>query len=452
MVVHRDNVRKNMHRGIVVLSIISVILASLLAIQVLRDGDLAAAQLNTKPTAVQSIQPPNSNNNNNNQRSGNTATNGNNPQNIAASSNIGNLSNFNIGNNITGNASTILDAQSAVFNHIFKNVENSVVQITTTVNAAVPNIIINGNPLRSQSTRLGSGFLFDATKVLIITNNHVVDGAKSVDVTFVDGNTYSAKVIGTDAFSDIAVLQITDNFSSEHFIPLQFGNSSQLEVGQQVIAIGNPFGLSDTMTNGIISQVGRLLPNQDMGFSIPNVIQTNAAINPGNSGGPLLDLRGNVIGVNSAISSQTGEFAGIGFAIPSDTVARIVPHLIKDGKYDHPWLGIAGADLTPDLAQQLRLPRDTKGVVIAQVTPGSPADKAGIIGKVQNDGTTPSGDIITAMDGHQVKRIEDLISYIEENKSVGDTVVVTVLRDGQSHNLTLTLQSRPLPTVQQTGG
>ncbi len=442
-----------MRKGIVVLSIISVILASLLAIQVVRDGDLAVARLNTTPTTVQNTESSsNNNNNNNNQQSSITGTNGNNAENVATPSNPGNPSNFNISSNITGNASTILDAQSIIFNHIFKSAENSVVQITSTVNAAVPNIIINGNPLQGQSTRLGSGFMYDAAKGLIITNNHVVESSKTVDVTFVDGNTYSAKVIGTDAFSDIAIIQITDNFSSEHFIPLQFGNSSQLQVGEQVIAIGNPFGLSDTMTNGIISQVGRLLPNQDMGFSIPNVIQTNAAINPGNSGGPLLDLHGNVIGVNSAISSQTGEFAGIGFAIPSDTVARIVPHLIKDGKYDHPWLGIAGADLTPDLAQQLGLPRDSKGVVVAQVTPGSPADKAGIIGKVRNDNTTPSGDIITAIDGHQVKRIEDLISYIEEYKSVGDKVVVAVSSNGQLHNMTLALQSRPIPTLQSSAG
>jgi S1-C subfamily serine protease len=350
--------------------------------------------------------------------------------------------------NDNSNASAILDAQSIVFNQIFKKAGNSVVQITSKVNSVVPNIIINGNPLQSQSTRLGSGFVFDAAKGLIITNNHVVQDSKTVDVTFVDANTYSAKVIGTDAFSDIALLQITDDFSSEHLIPLSLGNSSQLQVGQQVIAIGNPFALSDTMTNGIISQVGRVLPNQEMGFSIPDVIQTNAAINPGNSGGPLLDLHGNVIGVNSAITSQTGEFAGIGFAIPSNTVAKIIPQLENGGKYNHPWLGISGVDLTPDLAQQLGMPRDSKGVIIASVTPGGPADKAGIVGSVQNDNTTPSGDIITAIDGHQIKRMEDIISYIEEQKSAGENVVVTLNRDGQPHDLTLTLQARPPPTLQ----
>lgn len=411
-----------MHKGIIILVIISIVLASLLAIQVIQDGNLAVTQLNTKPVVVQNIQPlPVTN----------TAENS-----------------FNTtGLTINGTALTMLNAESAVFNQIFKKVENSVVQITSTVNAVGPSI--NGNPFQDQSARLGSGFIQDAAKGLIITNNHVIQGSNTVDVTFASGNTYSAKVIGTDPLSDLAILQITDDFSTEHTASLQLGNSSQLEVGQQVIAIGSPFALSNSMTNGIISQVGRLLPNQDMGFSIPDVIQTDAAINPGNSGGPLLDIQGNVIGVNSAISSETGEFAGIGFAIPSNTVARIVPYLIRDGKYDHPWLGIAGVNLTPNLAQQLGLPRDSKGVVVASVTPGSPADIAGIIGHVEN-GNIPAGDIITAIDGHQVKRMEDIISYIEEQKSVGNKVVITVNRGGQSLDLTATLQARPLATSQQS--
>ena len=410
-----------MHKGIIILVIISVVLASLLAIQVIQDGNLAVTQLNTKPVAVQNIQPlPVTN----------TAEDSFNTTGVA----------FN------GTGLTMLNAESRVFNQLFKKVQNSVVQITSTVNVVAP-IIINGNPLQGESTSLGSGFIQDADNGLIITNNHVIQGSNTVDVTFASGNTYSAKVIGTDALSDLAVLQIIDDFSSEHIISLQLGNSSQLEVGQQVIAIGNPFALSNSMTNGIISQVGRLLPNQEMGFSIPDVIQTNAAINPGNSGGPLLDIQGNVIGVNSAITSQTGEFAGIGFAIPSNTVARIVPYLIKDGKYDHPWLGIAGVNLTPTLAQQLGLPRDSKGVVIASVIPGSAAANAGIIGRVQN-GNIPAGDIITAIDGHQVKRMEDIISYIEEQRSVGDNVVITVNRGGQSQDLTATLQATPLGTSQ----
>jgi S1-C subfamily serine protease len=405
-----------MHKGIIILVIISLVLASLLAIQAIQDGDLAVTQLNTKPVAVQNIQP-------------------------LPVTNTAEDSFNTTGLTSNGTGLTMLNAESAIFNHVFKKVQNSVVQITSTVNVVGP--IINGIPLQGESTSLGSGFIQDAAKGLIITNNHVIQGSNTVDVTFASGNTYSAKVIGTDPLSDLAVLQIIDDFSSEHIISLHLANSSQLEVGQQVIAIGNPFALSNSMTNGIISQVGRLLPNQEMGFSIPDVIQTNAAINPGNSGGPLLDIQGNVIGVNSAITSQTGEFAGIGFAIPSNTVARIVPYLIKDGKYDHPWLGIAGVNLTPNLAQQLGLPRDSKGVAIASVIPGSPAANAGIIGRAQN-GNIPVGDIITAIDGHQVKRMEDIISYIEEQKSVGDSVVITVNRGGQSQDLTATLQATPL--------
>src|SRR5947209_11373076 len=217
---------------------------------------------------------------------------------------------------------------------IFKRVENSVVQITSRVNdTSNMQIIINGNPLEGQSTRLGSGFVYD-NKGHIVTNNHVVNGAKTVDVTFVDGNTYKARVIGTDSSSDLAALLITDNFSVEQVVPLVIANSSSLQVGQQVIAIGNPFGLSDTMTTGIVSQMGRLLPNPDTKFGIPNGIQTDAAINPGNSGGPLLNLQGQVIGLNAAINSATGEFSGIGFAVPSSVVIREVPTIIQTGTFN----------------------------------------------------------------------------------------------------------------------
>jgi len=344
-----------------------------------------------------------------------------------------------------GTSTAVLDAESAMLNHVFNMANGSVVQITAKVKTTVPNIKLNGNPIERESTVLGSGFAYD-TEGRIITNNHVVEGADTVDVTFVDGNIYSAKVVATDAFSDLAVLQIDDVLSDEYLFPLTLGDSSQLKVGQQVIAIGNPFGLSDTMTTGIVSQVGRLLPNKEMGFSIPSIIQTDAAINPGNSGGPLLDIHGNVIGVNAAIRSSTGQFSGIGFAIPSNTVARIAPQLIKEGKYDHPWLGISGTNLTPDLADRFGLPRDLKGVVVQNVAPGGPADIAGLAGS--NNDNVPAADAITAIDGHAVKRIEDVVFYIEEQTSVGDNIVITVQRDGQSYDLKATLQARPLPTVE----
>ncbi len=335
------------------------------------------------------------------------------------------------------------DITGTSLTQIFKRVEGSVVQITSKVSSVDNSIIINGQPLQSQSTRLGSGFVYDTTG-RIITNNHVVEGSKTVNVTFIDGNTYTAKVVGTDPDSDIAVIQIIDNFSDETLTPLILGNSSALDVGQQVIAIGNPFGLSDTMTTGIVSQVGRLLPNQNVGFSIPDVIQVDAAINPGNSGGPLLDLQGQVIGINSAISTSTGDFAGVGFAIPSNTVNRIAPALIKDGSYSHSYLGISGASLNPDIALANSLPRNFKGVMVDNIVKNGPADKAGVIPATSDENNIPhGGDIITAIDGHQVKTIYDIIVYLEEQKHVGDKTVLTVNRQGSSMDLTATLEARP---------
>ena len=336
------------------------------------------------------------------------------------------------------------NTQSLSLTAVFKQVENSVIQVTSKVSNPNIQIIINGNPLESQSTRLGSGFVFD-NQGHIITNYHVVGNAKTVDVTFVDGNSYNAKVIGTDPFSDIAVIQITDDFSAENVVPLVIANSSSLEVGQQIVAIGNPFGLSDTMTTGIVSQMGRLLPNPGTNFSTPNTIQTDAAINPGNSGGPLLNMQGQVVGINTAISSATGEFSGIGFAVPSNVIIREAQGLIKNGCYGHPWLGIAGGVITPDIAQSTGLPRNYKGVVVASVQSGSPAEKAGLRGVTQNDisNTQQIGDIITGIDGHSLRSMDDLINYIDLHKSVGDNVMLTVNRHDQIMNLNLLLQARP---------
>src|SRR5215217_6421848 len=230
-------------------------------------------------------------------------------------------------------AATKKDGDSLSLNSIFKQVENSVVQITR----KVPPSSILPTPESENATALGSGFVYD-NKGRIITNNHVVGDAKIVDITLVDGNRYTANVIGTDIFSDIAVLGIVENLTQQSppLNPLIIGNSSELEVGEQVIAIGNPFGLAGTMTTGIISQIGRLLPDPQTGFSIPNAIQTDTIINPGNSGGPLLNMNGQVIGINTA-----GLFgSGIGFAIPSNAITRIVPTLIEKGNYTHPWLGL----------------------------------------------------------------------------------------------------------------
>ena len=336
-----------------------------------------------------------------------------------------------------------LASESPALTEIFKNAENSVVQITSKVSTVDNSIIINGQPLQSQSTRLGSGFVYDK-EGRIITNNHVVEGTITVNETFIDGNTYTAKVVGTDPDNDLAVIQITDNFSDENLVPLPIGDSSTLQVGQQIIAIGNPFGLSDSMTTGIVSALGRLLPNENVGFSIPDIIQVDAAINPGNSGGPLLNVQGEVVGINTAISTSTGDFAGVGFAIPSNSIKRIVPTLIKDGTYQHPFLGISGRTMDPDVALANGLPANFKGVMIVNVVNGGPADTAGLHAATLDSNNLPhGGDIITAIDGHPIKTIYDVIAYLDDQKSVGDKVILTVDRTGKSIELTVTLGARP---------
>ena len=352
--------------------------------------------------------------------------------------------------------STVIDVMPAKnnqsslsLNSIFKQVENSVVQITRKV---PPSSILPPSPETENATTLGSGFVYD-NKGRIITNNHVVGDAKIVDITLVDGNRYTANVIGTDIFSDIAVIEIveenlTEQSSPPPLRPLIIGNSSELEVGEQVIAIGNPFGLAGTMTSGIISQTGRLLPDLLTGFSIPNAIQTDTVINPGNSGGPLLNMNGQVIGVNTA-----GLFgSGIGFAIPSNAITRIVPALIENGNYTHPWLGFTAATLTSDLAESVEgLERNFKGVLVDSIVKDGPADKAGIQGRITDQyGEKHGGDIITAVDGRIVNQNEDLISYIAENKEVGDKITLTIYRNGQFLGLEMTLQERHSPLLYLT--
>lgn len=332
---------------------------------------------------------------------------------------------------------------SAFYRTIFRQAENSVVQITS----KIPNVL---NPQSQNATSLGSGFVYDKLGH-VITNNHVVGDAKIVDVTFENGNRYTAKVIATDIGSDLAVLQIPQNITSHQqqlLKPLVIGNSSELEVGDQVIAIGNPFGLSDTMTTGIVSGVGRLLPASTVsGFSIPDTIQTDAPINPGNSGGPLLNMQGEVIGMNTAIFSDTGTFSGIGFAIPSNTIEKIIPALISKGYYLHPYIGIKGGALTSDLVENMTsIPVNLSGVYVDTITKNGPADKAGVNGSTIDEYSKKHlGDIITAIDGHRIIRVDDLASYIDQHKSVGDNVTLTVYRHGHFLDLKTVLAARPSP-------
>jgi S1-C subfamily serine protease len=335
----------------------------------------------------------------------------------------------------------MLKTRDHSLNILFKRVENSVVQVTR----KIPTLNLQ-NPQTGNATALGSGIVYD-TKGHIITNNHVVGTAKIVDVTFIDGNRYTANVVGTDIYNDLAVLKITGNFTKP-VNPLQLGNSSALEVGDQVIAIGNPFGLDDTMTTGIVSQKGRLLPDTTSGFSIPDVIQTDALIDPGNSGGPLLNMQGQVVGINTAaVISDKGGFSGIGLAISSNTAKRIVPILIEKGNYTHPYLGLTAASLTSDLAGSVsRLKPNFQGILVDSIVKGGAVDKAGLHGSTTDQyGNKHGGDIITAVDSLQVKRMEDLISYVEEHKSAGDKIVLSVYRTGQTLNLQAVLQQRPSP-------
>ena len=294
------------------------------------------------------------------------------------------------------------------------------------------------------ASSVGSGFVFD-TFGHIITNSHVVADAKKIVVTFLDGRSYNAQLVGADPFTDIAVIKV--NAEQTQFHPISLGDSSQLKVGEQIAAIGNPFGLSGSMTSGIVSQLGRLLPAQDSGFSIPDVIQTDAAINPGNSGGPLLNMKGQVVGINTAIQSATGEFTGVGFAIPSRTLMKIVPTLIQDGEYNHPWLGISGRDIDPDLANILNL-TDAKGFLVIIVVEDSPASKAGLHGSTETkeiDGINYpiGGDIILSVDGKEVRQIDDILIHLQREKSVGDEMVLEILRDGRTTNFVLLLEERP---------
>jgi S1-C subfamily serine protease len=335
----------------------------------------------------------------------------------------------------------MLKTQDHSLNILFKRVENSVVQVTR----KIPTLNLQ-NPHTGNATALGSGIVYD-TKGNIITNNHVVGTAKIVDVTFIDGSRYTANVVGTDIYNDLAVLKIIGNLTKP-VTPLQLGNSSALAVGDQVIAIGNPFGLDDTMTTGIVSQKGRLLPDTTSGFSIPDVIQTDALIDPGNSGGPLLNMQGQVVGINTAaVISDKGGFSGIGLAISSNTAKRIVPILIEKGNYTHPYLGLTAATLTSDLAGSVSgLKPNFQGILVYSIVKGGAVDKAGLHGSTTDQyGNKHGGDIITAVDSLQAKRMEDLISYVEEHKSIGDKIVVSVYRTGQTLDLQAVLQHRPPP-------
>ncbi|MGA9936102.1 MAG: trypsin-like peptidase domain-containing protein, partial [Nitrososphaeraceae archaeon] len=334
---------------------------------------------------------------------------------------------------ILTNHSTELDLTT-----LFNDVDQSVVQISE-------------NSASSLGSRQGSGFVYDDLGH-IVTNYHVVGNPQETNlyerafhITFLDGTTYLGRVIGADLYSELAVMTV-ENITRESLVPLPLGNSSQLRIGQPVVAVGNPFGLSGSMTEGIVSGLGRILPSSvpqgdlllrqedTASFLIPNIIQTDAVINPGNSGGPLLTTGGEVIGMNTAILSNTGVYAGVGSAIPSDIIKKVVPELISTGTYRHPYIGIAGVDMSPEIADEMGL-NGSRGFLVTEVTSGSPAERSGIRGggaltDINGRQIELGGDVIVEVDNVTVRKIEDLLSYLQSERSIGETVILNVIRDG----------------------
>ena len=312
---------------------------------------------------------------------------------------------------------------------IFEKSEASIVQVS----------VVRGE----SDGGMGSGFVY-SDEGYVITNQHVVQDAERVMLRFLDGEAYIGYVIGTDRDLDIAVVKVEP--TNTYLQPIKIGDSSKLKVGEKIAAIGNPFGLSGSMTSGIVSQMGRLLP-QETGYSIPDVIQTDAAINPGNSGGPLINMKGEVVGINTAIQSATGEFSGIGFAVPANTVKKVVPVLIQDGEFKHPWMGISGTDVDPELAEVRGL-NSSKGFLVVSVIEGSPAETAGLLGVTETKETDGrefalDGDIILSIDGETVRKISDILVHLQREKSVGDEMVLSVNRGGEILELTMVLEERP---------
>ena len=357
-----------------------------------------------------------------------------------------------------------LSAYQGTLEDIYQRVGPSVVSIAVTSHSKASTLQLPeipgfnfqfGDPNQNQGQAplqqgLGSGFVWDQ-EGRIVTNNHVVEGAEDIQVKFYDGTILRGEVIGTDPDSDLAVVKIDPQGLSLR--PLSLGDSDQIKVGQLAIAIGSPFGLENTMTVGIISAVGRNLPTSDdkagASYTIPDIIQTDAPINPGNSGGVLLDSAGQVVGVTTAIQSPVQANIGIGFAVPANIVSRVVPALINDGVFQHPWVGISGTTLTPDVAEAMKLDRNQKGALVIDVVPGSPAEAAKLHG---SDKTTTKdgqdirlgGDVITAINQTPVQNFDDIVAYLANDAEIGQEINLSILRNGKQETVTLTLTARPV--------
>jgi serine protease Do len=352
---------------------------------------------------------------------------------------------------IQGQAGAVAAYQDTLEN-IYAQVNPSVVTIEVVESLSSGSSGAPGFPFSTPTPQqaLGSGFVWDKNGD-IVTNNHVVDGASQIEVVFSDGSRAAAKLVGADVYSDLAVIKVDP--SVYPLKPVQLANSQDIKVGQLAVAIGNPFGNQETMTVGIISALGRSLPvssttSQGPSYQIPDVIQTDAPINPGNSGGVLLNAQGQVVGVTSALDSPVRANVGIGFAIPSNIVQKVVPSLIKNGSYQHSWLGISGGSLTPALAEAMNLNPEQRGALIEDVVSGGPADKANLQASqrqvtINGQNVRVGGDVIIGIDSHPIKTMEEMIAYLTENTQVGQTVTLTILRNGQEQTVDVTLQARP---------
>ncbi|MCC6178087.1 MAG: trypsin-like peptidase domain-containing protein [Chloroflexi bacterium] len=319
----------------------------------------------------------------------------------------------------------------------------------------ISSVVQPGFRSEPQPTGTGSGFMID-NQGRILTNNHVVQDADRLDITLSDGTTMPAQIVGRDSRFDLAIIQA--NIPQDKLKPVQLADSDQIQVGEQAIAIGNPYGLEGTVTTGVVSSRRPVVSEPGGDGVLIDAIQTDTSINPGNSGGPLLNASGQVIGVNTLGLMPQGSPAGINFAIAINSAKKIMPDLIATGSYPHPFVGIASAEITPTLAEALNLPVK-QGLLIQSVEPGSGAAQAGLQGgtrqvDVRSRQVAVGGDIITAVDGQPIVRPEQFIEYLEKNKKAGDTITLTILRNGQQQDVQVTLGQRPpeQPSGQQPSG
>lgn len=348
------------------------------------------------------------------------------------------------------------DAEYLLLTNIYERVAPSVVNIEV--------VVATDNTAGILDFGRGSGFVFDK-QGYIITNAHVIKDARDVRVTFNNGYVVDAEIIGFDTYSDLAVVRVDVDEARLH--PVTVGDSEILRVGERAIAIGNPFGLASSMTVGIVSGLGRQLRSAELidssappGFQNPSIIQVDADINPGNSGGPLLNSAGEVIGVNTAIRTESGIFEGVGFSVPSSTLKRVIPALIANGHVDYSWLGISARAAddgfgVAGLVDVLNLPVSA-GVLISTVAPNSPAAKAGLQGgngftRVRDRDVCIGGDIIVAVNGVYVDTLDDLVAYLVINTAPGDTINLLVVRGNETFEMPLTLESRPADGGAATG-